>query len=206
MSAQRRDRAIDLLGEHHTRELVRKRHGREREQQVCESIFKALTDKATDPRGVRRPTTFGTLCELADATPAEVRSVIEVFRKPSRSFLMPPAEEELEAETVIDISHESLMRVWRRLSTWADEEREFTIGKQQLERDLHDWELVAEAEKSEVLWGGLKLSRERIADVTRALLVGGPCCASVIVESVLDLFQDRLLAPEALIATEREMP
>ena len=27
-----------------------------RSQQVCERLFKALTDKATDPRGVRRPT------------------------------------------------------------------------------------------------------------------------------------------------------
>ena len=95
---------------------------RARQQQICEKLFKALTDKATDPRGVRRPTTLGTLCALADATAAEVTEVIDVFRKPSRSFLMPPAGEALETETVIDISHESLMRVWERLKTWADEE------------------------------------------------------------------------------------
>jgi WD40 repeat protein len=35
---------------------------------------------------------------------------------------MPPHEDKLERETVIDISHESLMRVWERLKTWADEE------------------------------------------------------------------------------------
>ena len=96
--------------------------GTMRQQQICEKLFKALTDKATDPRGVRRPTTLGTLCALADATAAEVTEVIDVFRKPSRSFLMPPAGEALETETVIDISHESLMRVWQRLMTWADEE------------------------------------------------------------------------------------
>ena len=96
--------------------------GTARQQQICEKLFKALTDKATDPRGVRRPTTLGTLCALAEATAAEVTEVIDVFRKPSRSFLMPPAGEALEAETVIDISHESLMRVWERLKTWADEE------------------------------------------------------------------------------------
>jgi len=96
--------------------------GTERQRQICEKLFKALTDKATDPRGVRRPTTLGTLCALAEAAPAEVTEVIDVFRKPSRSFLMPPAGELLEAETVIDISHESLMRVWERLKTWADEE------------------------------------------------------------------------------------
>ncbi len=94
----------------------------ERQRQICEKLFKALTDKATDPRGVRRPTKLETLCALAEATPAEVTQVIDVFRKPSRSFLMPPADETLEAETVIDISHESLMRVWERLKIWADEE------------------------------------------------------------------------------------
>jgi formylglycine-generating enzyme required for sulfatase activity/energy-coupling factor transporter ATP-binding protein EcfA2 len=93
-----------------------------RRQQLCEKIFKALTDKATDPRGVRRPRTLGTLCALADATAAEVTAVIEVFRKPSRSFLMPPVGEVFKTETVIDISHESLMRVWERLKRWGDEE------------------------------------------------------------------------------------
>lgn len=96
--------------------------GTPRQQQICEKLFKALTDKANDPRGVRRPTTLGTLYALADATAAEVTAVIDVFRKPSRSFLMPPAGEALEMETVIDISHESLMRVWQRLIAWADEE------------------------------------------------------------------------------------
>ncbi len=93
-----------------------------RQRQICEKLFKALTDKATDPRGIRRPTKIGTLCALTGGTVAEVSEVIEVFRKPSRSFLMPPAEEKLEAEKVIDISHESLMRVWQRLNCWADEE------------------------------------------------------------------------------------
>ena len=93
-----------------------------RQQKICEKIFKALTDKATDPRGIRRPTQLGTLCALADATAAEAAQVIDVFRKPSRSFLMPPAGEALGPDTVIDISHESLMRVWQRLDTWAGEE------------------------------------------------------------------------------------
>ena len=93
-----------------------------RQRQICEKLFKALTDKATDPRGVRRPTRLDTLCALAEATPDEITQVIDVFRKPSRSFLMPPADETLDAKTVIDISHESLMRVWERLKSWADQE------------------------------------------------------------------------------------
>jgi WD40 repeat protein/energy-coupling factor transporter ATP-binding protein EcfA2 len=103
-------------------ELAYAELGATRQQQTCEKLFKALTDKATDPRGVRRPTALRTLCALADATAAEVTDVIDVFRDPSRSFLMPPAGEALGAETVIDISHESLMRVWQRLDTWGDQE------------------------------------------------------------------------------------
>ncbi len=93
-----------------------------REREICEKLFKALTDKATDPRGVRRPTSVKTLLGLTGATIEELTRVVDVFRKPSRSFLMPPAGEPLKPETVIDISHESLMRVWDRLRGWADDE------------------------------------------------------------------------------------
>jgi len=93
-----------------------------RQQRICETIFRALTDQATDSRGVRRPTRLQTLCELAEASEDEVIRVIDVFRAPSRSFLMPPAGVALKAHTVIDISHESLMRVWQRLRRWTDDE------------------------------------------------------------------------------------
>lgn len=95
--------------------------GGPRQQKICEKIFKALTDKRTDP-GIRRPTKFARLCELAGAAPEEVAAVIDIFRKPSRSFLMPPLPEALEADTVVDISHESLMRLWERLKQWTEEE------------------------------------------------------------------------------------
>src|SRR4029077_4017333 len=62
------------------------------------------------------------LAPPAAASKKKWPSVITVSRKPSRSFLMPPLPEALEPDTVIDISHESLMRVWERLKKWADEE------------------------------------------------------------------------------------
>jgi hypothetical protein len=95
-----------------------------RQQRICERLFKTLTDKGTDARGIRRPTKFAALCEVCGADAAQVTAVIELFRKPSRSFVMPPSGEPLLPHTVIDISHESLMRVWSRLVRWADEEAE----------------------------------------------------------------------------------
>jgi energy-coupling factor transporter ATP-binding protein EcfA2 len=93
-----------------------------RQREICEKLFKAITDKASDARGVRRPTNVDTLCKLTGATIEELTSVVDVFRKPSRSFLMPPFGEALKADTVIDISHESLMRVWDRLRIWTEQE------------------------------------------------------------------------------------
>jgi tetratricopeptide (TPR) repeat protein len=107
--------------DHHAEKVYNELHS-ERQKKTCEKIFRALTDKGTDARGIRRPTKFETLCELAGASPEEVTEVINIFRKPSRSFLMPPLPEALEPDTIVDISHESLMRVWGRLKLWTDEE------------------------------------------------------------------------------------
>ena len=103
-----------------------------RAKKICEKMFKALTDVGMDNRGVRRPTQLGTLCEIIEATQEEVIEVIDVFRKPSRSFLMPPADRTLDKDTIIDISHESFMRIWKRLIQWTEEEQEAVRTYQRL--------------------------------------------------------------------------
>jgi energy-coupling factor transporter ATP-binding protein EcfA2 len=89
---------------------------------IAEKMFKALTDKASDPRGVRRPAPVREIRALAQASLEEITHVTESFRRQGRSFLMPPAAVELTDNSILDISHESLMRVWERLSEWADDE------------------------------------------------------------------------------------
>ena len=125
----------------------------ERKWQICASVMKALTDWGTDARGVRRPCTFGSLRVLARATAGELTEVLDVFRKPSRSFLMPPAGEALSEQTPIDISHESLMRVWQRLRRWGEEE----ARSLQMYRRLVDWARRWENSRAE-LWRGPDLS------------------------------------------------
>jgi WD40 repeat protein/energy-coupling factor transporter ATP-binding protein EcfA2 len=93
-----------------------------RGQAIAEKLFKALTDKGSDSRGVRRPAPVSEICALTGATLDEVTTVVDNFRKPGRSFLMPPAGVPLRDGSILDISHESLMRIWERLSAWADEE------------------------------------------------------------------------------------
>ena len=96
--------------------------GSEALQAVCQRLFRAITDRSTDARGTRRPTRFDRLQGITGASSAELRAVIDVFRAPERSFLMPPADVPLAAATPVDISHESLMRVWQRLRRWSEDE------------------------------------------------------------------------------------
>jgi hypothetical protein len=112
-----------------TMESALSRHGEEcfteldaRGQMIAEKLFKALTDKASDVRGVRRPAPVSEICALTGASLEEVAAVVDNFRKPGRSFLMPPSGVPLQPGSILDISHESLMRVWTRLAGWADDE------------------------------------------------------------------------------------
>jgi tetratricopeptide (TPR) repeat protein len=91
-------------------------------REVAEKLFKALTEKGPDNREIRRPITLAEICAVTDSSQAEVITVIETFRHSGRSFLMPPADVALKPESLVDISHESLIRGWARLKEWVDEE------------------------------------------------------------------------------------
>ncbi len=93
-----------------------------RGREICRRMFRAITDKGTDNRGIRRPTVFSTLRSIIDCSSAELTDVIEKFRQPLRSFITPRYGIPLNEDSVIDLSHESLIRLWSRLSAWVDEE------------------------------------------------------------------------------------
>lgn len=93
-----------------------------REKEICEVMFKALTERGSENQGIRRPTKLGTMAAIAGVSEDEVTRVVQRFREPGRSLLMPPFGVKLESDTVVDISHESLMRIWIRLKRWLDEE------------------------------------------------------------------------------------
>ncbi len=91
-------------------------------RKITEKIFKALTDLGHDNKGTRRPTQLQELLTLTDATEEQIITVVDAFRAPGRAFLMPPPQEKISLISIIDISHESIMRVWIRLKEWVDEE------------------------------------------------------------------------------------
>jgi WD40 repeat protein len=111
------EKALSLHADEAYDELVTSRS-----KMIAEKLFKALTEKGADNREIRRPTFVRDACALAEAQEQEVVAVVDTFRRSGRTFLMPPAEVKLRAETLIDISHESLIRNWERLKKWVEEE------------------------------------------------------------------------------------
>ncbi len=95
-----------------------------REKEIAEILFKNTTEKNLENQGMRRPVKISVVAELAEASEKEVINVVEHFRKSGRSFLMPGPQIPLSANSSVELSHESMMRIWNRLSGWVDEEYE----------------------------------------------------------------------------------
>lgn len=98
-----------------------------KEKDIAEILFKTITEKNSENLELRRPGKISEIAELSQASEEQVIDVVEKFRKPGRSFLMPGPNVPLTADSIIELSHESLMRIWTRLSTWVDEEYESAL-------------------------------------------------------------------------------
>ena len=109
--------ALDKHAEEVFDELPDQRH-----RDVAKQLFQSITEKGPDNREIRRPTTLGEICAIANASQEEVGRIIECFRGQDRAFLMPPRSEALHSDRLVDISHESLIRKWKRLRLWVEEE------------------------------------------------------------------------------------
>ena len=94
----------------------------DRQRELCRGIFQALTVEESNSRGIRRPQRLGRLCQILEVPAEELVPIIDAYRHSGVTFLMPSPDVELTEQTIIDISHESLMRVWTRLRQWVEEE------------------------------------------------------------------------------------
>jgi len=94
----------------------------EEQKRICEVMFKAITEKRGENFGIRRPTRLNEIAAIADVPEEDVMAVIEKFRQPGRSLLTPAHNIPLVGKSMVDISHESLMRIWVRLKNWVEDE------------------------------------------------------------------------------------
>jgi len=91
-------------------------------RKITIKIFKSLTEKVSENRGIRRPMQLGELQEICGSTKDNTYYIVNKFRSTGCTFLTPVSGIEINGKSIIDISHESLMRVWRKLRDWVDDE------------------------------------------------------------------------------------
>ena len=123
---------------------------------VAEKLFRALTTTDANNRQIRRPRTLAQLMEETGVERERLVRVLDVFRGHGRSFLMPPPRGELRDDTLVDISHESLIRQWETLRGWVEAEAE--AGKI-YRRLAEDAERYAEGKGSLLVDRALEVAR-----------------------------------------------
>jgi energy-coupling factor transporter ATP-binding protein EcfA2 len=114
---------------------------------IVETAFKCLT-KIDESRAVRNRMTLEEVTQIINQphiTTSIVAQVLYVFRVQGNTFLKPfifdvTAEaKELSGSSVLDITHESLIRNWKKLTDWAKDEYDNLITWQDFNKQLQRW-------------------------------------------------------------------
>ena len=92
----------------------------QREREICEILFRAITRKGSDNKGIRHPSDLETIKTIAGCTTEELVAVIEKFRSPGRDFILPSQSVKLCESSVIDLYNDSFIRSWERLRDWVN--------------------------------------------------------------------------------------
>jgi len=113
-------------------------------KRIIRTTFVCLT-KIDQSRAVRNRMTLREIAYIigSDAITSEmVEGVLQIFRQPGNTFIRPFIAEDatrLEADAVLDITHESLIRNWELLEQWANEEFNSYTVYLDFEQQLNRW-------------------------------------------------------------------
>jgi hypothetical protein len=115
-------------------------------QLIIKVAFICLT-KMDEGRAVRNRMTLQEITNILarpELTCEVVGGVLNIFREPGNTFLRPyisddPETKILKPESVLDITHESLIRNWELLLSWAQEEYDHLTIYEDFKKQLDRW-------------------------------------------------------------------
>ena len=116
-------------------------------KEIIKTAFKCLT-KIDNNRPVRNRCTLNEITGIVNRdhiTNATVCGVINIFRSPENTLLRPFIVDNaletkyLSGDTVLDVTHEALIRNWKLLTAWDAEEESFTKDYYDFNSQLHRW-------------------------------------------------------------------
>ena len=109
-------------------------------KKVAERLFRCLTEREKKyQRDTQRPIELQKVVAALDVPMERVIEVVEAFRHPARGFLTPTPGVALREDTLLDISHESLIRQWKRLGAWVAAEAEASEKYIHIEKTACNW-------------------------------------------------------------------
>ena len=111
----------------------------DKQQKITEILFKSLTERGNDQRDTRRSVELSKVEKLANVEWREIATIVDAFRKEGRSFLLPALPKKLSSDSMLDISHESLIRQWQKLKDWTEQEANAADIYQRLEEAAVSW-------------------------------------------------------------------
>jgi hypothetical protein len=147
-----------------------------RQQQVAEILFRNIT-QINRNRKVRRPRPVADILQMTGSF-EELKAVIVAFSRTGRSFLV-TTQGPLSPDSIVDITHEALIRQWARLSNWVEDEAEIQTRLRRLEEDAEEWDRDR-AHSHSSLYTGARLLR---AEELRRHLKPGSTTAEFLHES-----------------------
>jgi hypothetical protein len=132
--------------------FLEKAQGREKDlsqekaKLIIKSTFQCLT-KIDEARAVRNRMTVQEITDIiadAEITHDVVGKVLDIFREQGNTFIRPfitddPESKKTHKDTVLDITHESLIRNWQLLTDWAREEHDNWLNWQDFNKQLNRW-------------------------------------------------------------------
>ena len=115
-------------------------------QLIIKVAFVSLT-KMDEDRAVRNRMTLREITDILarpELTSEVVGGVLNIFREPGNTFLRPYINDDPESltlipESVLDITHESLIRNWELLLTWAKDENDHLTVYEDFKKQLDRW-------------------------------------------------------------------
>jgi hypothetical protein len=206
----------------------------ESDKPIVEKVFRALVTGPSIPSAVRRPSRFAELVEIAGGDGAAVARIVDAFRTPDCNFLTPPSSVPLAGDTIVDISHEALIRQWSMLSGWLQKEaqaasdwRRLTMAAEAYRKgqgellgglDLANFSTWWESEKPSAAWAGRyggnygdvvevlqkSKARSQAARWRRISIIAGSVAGVILAGLVMLQQQNSNLATNRLLLAERE--
>ncbi|GAA4465396.1 hypothetical protein GCM10023189_45970 [Nibrella saemangeumensis] len=104
----------------------------EKSRIATEKLFKSFVCLGPAETGSTRPIALQEIQKVTGLHEELLLDVIDRFRDPGISFLLPQPSVPLVGETVIDFAHERIVDLWERLQTWVREETESAKLYQQI--------------------------------------------------------------------------